>query len=225
MTKKRICITDDSEMFSHGVKSILEVTNKYEIFTTSSSHELFNFLNNCSNLPHVLLLDIKLKKSNSLNGIEIACEIKQKFPSIKIIILTSYDEKEILKNSLDSGVDGFLPKEAVAEELIEAIETVLLNQNYLGKTIPFQAISYAFNKQSKKIGILTKTEEKVFLMICKGYLNQQISESLNICIHTVETHRSNIKNKLAIKNDVDYLKIAIEENIEEVMKFYKIQKQ
>lgn len=225
MIKQRICITDDSEMFCYGVKSILEITNKYEVHITSSSHELFNFLNNCIDLPQVLLLDIKLKKSNSLNGIEITYEVKKKFPSIKIIILTSYDDKEILKSSLVAGIDGFLPKEAVAEELLEAIETVLLNQNYMGKTIPFHSISHALSKQSKKLDILTKTEIKVFLMICKGFLNQQISESLNICLHTVETHRSNIKNKLAIKNDMDYIRIAIDENIEEIMKFYNIQKQ
>lgn len=224
MIKKRVCITDDSEMFCYGVKSILEITNKYEIFITSSSHELFKLLKKSEELPHLLLLDIKLKKSNSLNGIEIASEVKKNFPLIKIIILTSYDDKEVLTKSLEAGIDGFLPKEAVADELIEAIETVLSNQNYLGKTIPFQSINHVFSKQSKKLDVLTKTENKVFLMICKGFLNQQISDSLNISVHTVESHRSNIKNKLSIKNDVDYIKIAIDENLEEIMKYYNIQK-
>ena len=60
-------------------------------------------------------------------------------------------------------------------------------------------------------------------MICKGMLNNQIAEKSNISVHTVETHKSNIKNKLSIKSDIDYLKIAIEEDIEDIMKFYKIQ--
>ncbi len=224
MSKIKICITDDSEMFCLGVKSILEVTNKYEVDITSSSHELFNHLKQNPQHPEIVLLDVKLKKAGSLNGIEIAHELKKNHPAIKIIVLTSYDEKDILKSAMDAGVDGFLPKEAVAVELIEAIECVMNNQNYLGKTIPFQSLGFAFNRQAKKLDALTKTENKVFTMICMGHSNVQIAESLNVSIHTIETHRSNIKNKLSLKNDVDYLRLAIEENVEEIMKYYKIQK-
>jgi len=225
MSRIKICITDDSEMFCLGVKSILDVTNNFEVVVASSSHELFNLLKENNEKPNLVLLDIKLKKSGSLNGIEIATELKLKYPTIKIIILTSYDEKEILKGALDVGVDGFLPKEAVAVELLEAIDCVMNNQNYLGKTIPFQSLGFAFNKQSRKLDNLTKTEYKVFIMICKGFSNIQISETLSVSIHTIETHRSNIKNKLSLKNDVDYFRLAIDENVEEIMKFYKIQKQ
>lgn len=224
MEKINVCITDDSQMFCYGIRSILEIKNKFEISEASSSNELFSLLNNGSELPHLILLDVKLKKSGSLNGIQITQELKKTFPSIKVIILTSYDESEVLKQAMDVGADGFLPKEAVAEELIEAIDCVLDGQNYLGKTIPFHAISYAFKKQTKKLDQLTKTEKNIFFMICRGMLNSEIAENLHISIHTVETHRSNIKNKLLIKSDIDYLKIAIEENVEEIMMLYKIRK-
>jgi DNA-binding NarL/FixJ family response regulator len=226
MEKIKICITDDSEMFSAGVRSILEVTEKYDLSLAKSSQELFQLIDgNDANLPVLILLDVKLKNSASLNGIEIARELKTRHPSIKIIILTSYDDKEILKQAIEAGVEGFLPKEAVVGELHEAIETVLNNQNYMGKTIPFHAISYAFNKQSKKIDQLTKTEKTIFFMVCKGETNNEIAEKLTISVHTVETHKSNIKSKLSLKNDIECLRIAIEENLEEILQFYKIQKQ
>lgn len=224
MEKIRICITDDSQMFCYGIRSILEVKNRFEISEASSSNELFALLKSSPVLPELILLDVKLKKSGSLNGIQITHELKKTYPDLKIIILTSYDENEVLKEAMDAGADGFLPKEAVAEELIEAIDSVLNGQNYLGKTIPFHAISYAFKKQTKKLDLLTKTEKNVFFMICRGMLNSEIADNLHISIHTVETHRSNIKNKLQIKSDIDYLKIAIEENVEEIMMLYKIRK-
>ncbi|HCT29731.1 MAG TPA: hypothetical protein DIW31_03120 [Bacteroidales bacterium] len=224
MKKTRICITDDSQMFCYGIRSILEVKNRFEISEASSSNELFTLLKSTAVLPQLILLDVRLKKSGSLNGIQITRELKKTYPDLKIIILTSYDESEVLKEAMDSGADGFLPKEAVAEELVEAIDCVLSGQNYLGKTIPFHAISYAFKTQTKKLDQLTKAEKNVFFMICRGMLNSEIADNLHISIHTVETHRSNIKNKLLIKSDIDYLKIAIEENVEEIMQLYKIRK-
>lgn len=223
MLKTRICITDDCEIFCLGVRTILEETNKFEIIETNSSNDLFNLLKGNSNLPNIILLDVKLKKFGSLDGIEIAKIVKKDYPNIKIIILTSFDDKEILKNALEAGVEGFLPKEAISEELIEAINCVLDGQNYLGKNTSFNSINYAFKKNSKKTELLTKTELKIFLLICKGFLSNQIANTLNISVHTVETHKSNIKNKLSIKTDIDYMRIAIEENIDEIMKFYMIQ--
>lgn len=223
MVKKRICITDDCEIFCLGVRTILEAVNEFEIIETYSSIDLFELLKKNIDLPQLILLDVKLKKFGSLNGIEIATIVKQEHPDIKIIILTSFDDKEVLKNALQAGVDGFLPKETVSSELVEAIHCVLDGQNYLGKNTSFQAINYAFKKNSKKMDLLTKTEYCIFLLICKGLLNNDIADKLNISIHTVETHKSNIKNKLSIKTDIDYLKTAIEENIEEIMKFYKIE--
>ncbi|RPH34522.1 MAG: DNA-binding response regulator [Bacteroidales bacterium] len=224
MEKIRICITDDSQMFCYGIRSILEVKKRFEIAEASSSSELFSLLESGTVLPQLILLDVRLKRTGSLNGIQITHEVKKNYPSIKIIILTSYDESEVLKEAVEAGADGFLPKEAVAEELIEAIDSVLNGQNYMGKTIPFHAISYAFKKQTKKLDLLTKTEKSVFFMICRGLVNSEIADNLHISIHTVETHRSNIKSKLLIKSDIEYLKIAIEENVEEIMKLYKIRK-
>jgi len=222
MLQTRICITDDSEIFCLGVRTILEATKKFEIVENNSSGELLEYLKNCPELPHILLLDVKFKKMGSLNGLEIAAIVKQNYPEINIIILTSFDESDILKKALEVGVNGFLTKESVSDELLDAIDCVLNGQNYLGKNTSFQVINGVFKKSSKKTNLLTKTEYNVFLMICKGLSNKQIADSSNISIHTVETHRSNIKNKLLIKTDIDYLKIAIEENIEEIMKFYMI---
>jgi len=223
MLKKRICITDDCEIFCLGVRTTLDSTKKFEVVETHSSCELFELLDKKTNLPDLILLDVKLKKFGSLNGIETAAIVKQNYPEIKIIILTSFDDKEVLKNALDAGADGFLTKESVSEELIEAIDFVLDGQNYLGKNTSFQAINFAFKKRSKKMDLLTKTEYGIYILVTKGLLNNAIADKLNISVHTVETHKSNIKSKLLIKTDIDYLRIAIEENVDEIMKYYKIQ--
>ncbi len=225
MEEISLIIVDDSEIFRFGVKNILEDERQFKIklWEASGSKELNSLLEN-GVFPDIILLDVKLKKSSSLSGIEIAKMLKSKRPDIKIIILTAFDEKDVLQQALQAGVEGFLPKESISEEIIESIKTVISGKNYLGKTIPFEAIQYAFNKVPKKTDILTKTEKVVFVFICQGNTNKEIAEKLNVSVHTVETHKSNIKNKLEIKSDVDFLAIAIEDEIEEIMKFYKLKK-
>ncbi len=225
MEEISVIIVDDSEIFRFGVKNILEDERQLKInfWEASGSNELNSLLENGVQ-PDIILLDVKLKKSSSLSGIEIAKLLKAKMLDIKIIILTAFDEKEVLQQALQAGVEGFLPKESISEEIIESIKTVRSGKNYLGKTISFEAIQYAFNKTQKKTDILTKTEKVVFVFICEGNTNKEIAEKLNVSVHTVETHKSNIKNKLEIKSDVDFLAIAIEDEIEEIMKFYKLKK-
>ena len=174
--------------------------------------------------PDIILLDVKLKKTSSLSGIEIARLLKSTNPNIKIIILTAFDEKDVLRQALLAGVEGFLPKESISEEIIESIKTVKSGKNYLGKTIPFETIQFAFNKVPKKTDILTKTEKVIFVFICEGHTNREIADILHVSVHTVETHKSNIKNKLEIRSDVDFLAIAIDDEIDEIMEFYKLKK-
>jgi DNA-binding NarL/FixJ family response regulator len=226
MIEINLIITDDSEIFRFGVKSILEEERNYKInfWEASGSTELFYLLENKNLNPDIILLDIKLKKYASLSGIEIAKRIKLSRDDIKIIILTAFDDKDVLRQALKAGVDGFLPKESVSEEIIESIKTVLSGTNYLGKTIPFEAIQHAFNITPKRYDILTKTEKTIFILISEGNTNIEIADKLHISIHTVETHKSNVKNKLGIKCDVDFLAIAIEDEIDEIMKFYNLRK-
>ncbi len=226
MEEIKVIIVDDSEIFRFGVKNILEDNQniKIKLWEASGSSDLLQLLNHQKIEPDIILLDVKLKKASSLSGIEIAKFIKSTNPNTKIIILTAYDEKEILRQALHAGVEGFIPKEAISEEIIESIKTVYSGTNYLGKTIPFETIHNAFNNHVKKYDILTKTEKAIFILICKSHINKEIADKLHISIHTVETHKSNIKNKLNIKSDVDFLAIAIEDEIDEIMKFYKLKK-
>lgn len=226
MMEINLIITDDSEIFRYGVKGILEEEKNYKInfWEASGSTELFYLLENRNLDPDIILLDVKLKKHSSLSGIEIAKRIKLSRSDIKIIILTAFDDKDVLRQALQAGVDGFLPKESISEEIIESIKTVLSGTNYLGKTIPFEAIQYAFNNTPKRYDILTKAEKTIFILISEGHTNIEIANKLHISIHTVETHKSNVKNKLGIKCDVDFLAIAIEDEIDEIMKFYNLRK-
>ena len=226
MKEIKVIIVDDSEIFRFGVKNILEDEQriKIKLLEASGSSELFYLLEHLKREPDIILLDVKLKKTSSLSGIEIARLLKSTNPNIKIIILTAFDEKDVLRQALLAGVEGFLPKESISEEIIESIKTVKSGKNYLGKTIPFETIQFAINKVPKKTDILTKTEKVIFVFICEGHTNREIADILHVSVHTVETHKSNIKNKLEIRSDVDFLAIAIDDEIDEIMEFYKLKK-
>lgn len=214
---KKFLIVDDSELFRRGIRSILESGIEEQIQEASCSTSLFNILKAGEFIPWLIFLDIRLKKASSLSGIEIARILKTDYPKIKIVIITATEESRILKQAMELGVDGFLPKESVAEEINECIRSISEGNNYLGKTIPFTSIQQAFRNNGRVFDRLTPTEKKIFILLAKSYINKEIANELCVSIHTIETHKSNIKNKLGIKSDVDFLALGIKEDIPEII--------
>jgi len=214
---KKFLIVDDSELFRRGIRSILEQDEQAKIQEASCSSGLFNILNEGAFFPELIFLDVRLKKASSLSGIEIAQQLRKDYPQIKIVIITANDEARVLKQAMEAEVDGFLPKESIADEIRECLQSLSEGNNYLGKSIPFTHIQTAFRKTDRMVDLLTPTEKKVFILLAKSYLNKEIADKLCVSTHTIETHKSNIKNKLGIKSDVDFLALAIKDEVPEVL--------
>lgn len=211
MTIIKLAITDDHKMVLKGIESMLKSTREIEVVGTYKNAE--ETLKNLEkDKPDVLLLDINLP---DINGIELCKQLVKKYPELKIIALTNFDDISFTKRMLKNGAHGYLLKNTDKLEILEALKTVLSGELYIQKDIQKKLL----NQTTKKIvdnGLqpnLTRREQDVLVAISEELTTQQISEKLFISVKTVETHRMNIMSKLGAKNSVGIMKIAIEKEL------------
>jgi len=156
--------------------------------------------------PDILLLDIELPDSN---GIDLCKLIKEKYPTVKIIALTNHDETVYVKKMMKSGADGYLLKGTDKKTLLQAISTVLEDEQYIDETIKKSILQETISgKKASKSVKLTNRESEILVLIANELSNQEIADKLFISVRTVESHRLTLTQKLNVKNTVGLVKEA-----------------
>ena len=211
MTIIKLAITDDHKMVLKGIEYMLKGTREIEVVGTYENAEE-TIKNLEKDKPDVLLLDINLPDTN---GIDLCKQLVKKYPELKIIALTNFDDISFTKRMLKNGAHGYLLKNTDKLEILEALKKVLSGELYIQKDIQKKLLNQTSNK---KVGNglkpnLTRREQDVLVAISEELTTQQISEKLFISVKTVETHRMNIMSKLGAKNSVGIMKIAIEKEL------------
>jgi len=145
-------------------------------------------------------------------------EIKKINPSVKIIVLTQYEDKEYIIRFLKIGANGYIPKKAIGEELIAAIRAVHRGETYLHPSIAGQVVDGLFKKkdwtnEQNTYDKLTDREKQILKLIAEGYTHKEIANMLNISVKTVIAHQSNISEKLDLHTKFDLIKFAIKKGI------------
>jgi DNA-binding NarL/FixJ family response regulator len=211
----KILIADDHDLIHNGIKNILRPIKRFKIIGKANNGE--EAVRKAMELkPDVILMDISMPV---LNGIEATKIITDKFPGIKIIALTQYEEPEYVVQILKSGGCGYLLKNSKKNEFVEAIESVLSGKKVFSKKISEQLINglihktTANDKPEEHEIPLTKREIEIIKKIADDMSNQQIADELHISLRTVETHRRNLMQKLNVKTVVALLKYAAQHNI------------
>jgi DNA-binding NarL/FixJ family response regulator len=207
----KIAITDDHVMVLQGIKTMLEGAEGLSVIDTyTCAQETIEGLKN--QVPHVLLLDINLP---DVNGIDLSKQLLKKYPKLKIIALTNFEDVSFVKRMLKNGVHGYLLKNTDKVELLKALKAVLSDDLYLQKDIKDKLLNQNTKpKTDNGLNIkLTRREHDVLVAISEELTTQQISEKLFISPKTVETHRMNIMSKLGAKNSVGIIKIAMEKEL------------
>jgi len=195
-----IVITDDHKLFSKGIASLLEdfdfIGNIYEAGT---GLELLNLLEQAEPMPDIALLDLQMPE---MDGMEATIKVKEKYPNLKIIILTMQDDEQIILHMIQLGVNGYLMKNADPDELENAIKNVIAKDLYFPEDISRLVYSSLSGKKSNalKDTSLTNREVDVLELICKEYTANEIAEELNIGRRTVEGYRKNLLEKTGSKN-------------------------
>ena len=198
----KILIVDDHPLVRAGIKSLLLDVPEIEVIDEADSGAEAK-LKIAKRKPDIILLDISMP---DINGLELAEYIKLNIPEIKIIILTMHENEEYYLSAMKKGVNGMLYKSISKKELIQAIRTVAENKVYFDNIFSqkikesFQTKLILNNPDSTKENILlTKREREILRFIAKGFSNIEIARQLTISTRTVETHKTNLMQKLNIK--------------------------
>lgn len=211
MVKIKLAITDDHKMVLKGIESMLIETREIDVVGTyENANETIENLE--KDQPDVLLLDINLP---DINGIDLCKQLIKKYPDLKIIALTNFDDISFTKRMLKNGAHGYLLKNTDKLEILEALKTVISGELYIQRDIKKKLLSQSYQKTNDNglIPKLTRREKDVLLAISEELTTQQISKKLFISPKTVETHRMNIMSKLGAKNSVGIVKIALEKEL------------
>ncbi len=204
MPQIRLLIADDHKILLDGIVSLLQSEPAFSVSgTASDGYEVLELA--AANDYDVCLLDINMPR---LDGMETAKLLKQRKPELKIIMLTTYNDKEIISELVHIGVSGYLLKNSDKHELIEAIKKVMGGRYYFSEEVEKIILQGVSEKQSKEVVTLTDREMEVVRLLAKEYTNEKIAGELHISYRTVETHRKNIMQKTKAHNLAGLIKFA-----------------
>jgi len=209
-----VVLVDDHRIIREGLKSLLSTLPDTNVIGEASSGlEALALLGKLT--PDIVVLDVAMR---GLNGIQVAQEIRTKFPSIKVIALSMHDDKRFVTKMLEAGVRGYVLKEGAFSDLSKALDTVAQGKIYLSPDISsLIAADYANHPTeataAKISGSLTQRERSVLQLIAEGNSTQEIANSLSLSVKTIETHRRNIMGKLDLFSVADLTKYAIREGL------------
>lgn len=216
MNKIKLILADDEVLFRKGVLFLLEREENFEIiYEASNGNEVIEFLKFSKELPDIILMDLKMP---GINGVEATKIIHNKFPSIKIIALSSYNTKSFIANMIDVGASSYLVKTASPKEMIHTIKEVADKGFYYNETVieVIQENSLSNKNNNKTVldeDFLTAREKEVMLYLCKQLNATEIGDLLFISPRTVEGHRNNLLLKTNSKNIAGLVVFAIQNKI------------
>jgi DNA-binding NarL/FixJ family response regulator len=216
--KSKIFIVDDHQMFRDGIKFLLTNIKNVEVVGEAENGKIF--LQAIENqMPDIVLMDISMPE---MNGVEATRTAMEKYPDLKIIALSMFGDEEYYYKMIHAGVKGFVLKESGSDELEEAINKVMNNQNFFSQEL-LNNVIYNIDKEKnqeiealhKELG-LSKREREVLYMLCSGYTTVEIGEKMSISKRTVEGHKQNLLNKTGTKTSVHLIMFAIKNKLVEL---------
>lgn len=199
--KTKIFIVDDHYMVIEGIKSLLVNETDIEIIghaTNADSCMAFLKLQH----PDIILMDISLPNKS---GIELCHDVKEKYPSVLILGLSTFNQRSYIDKMIENGASGYLLKNAGKIELLKGFKMVMQGKTYMSHEVA-QAMRSSF---SKDIPVLTRREKEVLELISLGLTNVEIADKLCISYSTVDTHRSNLLQKFDAKNVAALISLAM----------------
>ncbi len=211
MKKINLILADDHQLFREGLHALLNRFNELKVVAeVADGDALMDAI--VKNKPDVVLSDISMPGKT---GIEVCAQVTQKFPDVKFIMLSMYNNEAFFANSLKAGAKGFLSKEVPKEELIRAIKTVFDGGEYYDKKISNVLIKEYIGQITKSDSspqshtLLSAREKQIIKLVAESHTNSEIADMLMISIRTVNAHKNNIMRKLNLKSNVDIVKYAV----------------
>lgn len=152
--------------------------------------------------PNLVLMDVGMK---DISGIDLTAALLARHPALRVLMLSMYDNPEYVQRALQAGARGYVLKDAPANDIVSAIQTVAEGGTYLSPAVAGRL----FRGQAPR-PVLTPREAEILAALGRGHSSKQIARDLDLSVRTVETHRQSIKRKLGIEGQAELIKYAVE---------------
>jgi len=200
-TPIRLLLVDDHPLVRDGLRSRLsKVPTMAVVGEAASAAEALALMDACQ--PDLVLADVGMK---GVNGIELAAMLLKRYPAVRVLMLSMYDNPEYVQRSMQAGANGYVLKDAPASEIIAGIEAVCAGGTFLSPAIAKRL----FRNQAPR-PILSPRESEILSALGRGESSKQIANALDLSVRTVEAHRQSIKRKLELDGQAELIKYAVE---------------
>ena len=198
-----LLIVDDHEIVRAGIKRLVENTPNLNIVADlGSGEEAYQFLQ--KNIVDLIIMDVSMPGKG---GIETTNQIKKRYPKIKILMLSMHDNNMIIEKAMKAGADGYILKNDLSDDLLNAVEKVMNNETIISASVDVDEFKDSLIKD------LNNKEFEIFKSLASGEDLLSIAEKLNISYKTAANYQTSIKQKLNIKNILDFYNLAKENKI------------
>lgn len=215
-----ISIVDDQHLFRSGLASLIKSVAGFTLLSEAANGKIFiEQLQTGDTLPHIALIDMEMPE---MNGVELNAVLQKKYPSIKVLVLSTYNQERFIGKMIEAGACGYLTKNCEIDELVTAINATQSNGFYFNQdTLAAMRKTGQYKsgdlRNISNITIeLTAREKEILILLCKEFSNIEIGERLFISPRTVEGHRNNLLQKTGCHNTAGLVIFAIKNNIYEI---------
>lgn len=210
----RILLADDHTLMRQGLRHILESRDEFDIVAEASSGiEAIEAAR--QHKPDVAVIDVAMKE---MNGIEATSQILKCSPNTAVLILSMYSDERYVLRAVKAGARGYLLKNSAGDELIEAIHVVEKGQAFFSPAVAeifHDGLARLKDLRSAqdRFDLLTDRERQIYQLLAEGNSNKDIANRLNLSLHTVETHRWRIMEKLDLHSTAELVLSAVRRGV------------
>jgi len=214
MPEFRILLADDHSIVRKGLRAILEEDTSLEVVGEAANGR--EAVELCQALqPHIVVMDVGMPQ---LNGLEAAVQVQRVASGTKVIILSMYRDETYLLRALTAGARGYLLKDAAEEEILPAVRAVIRGTTYFSPAISQTLLDDHIRYLQKRglqdsYDLLTEREKEVLQLLAEGRTNKEVANVLNVSLSTVETHRTNMMQKLNLHSAAEIVLYAVRKKL------------
>ncbi len=205
----RVLLADDHALVRQGIRRFLEESGDIEVVAEAENGvEALQLAATCQ--PDVMLLDIRMPQ---MSGVEVAREMKRRFPEVRILVLTAYDDDPYVFALLRAGVDGYLLKTASGDDVVNAVRALYRGEMALSPEVTGKVVRQIASRKpagaAEQVEPLTDRELEILRLAARGLTNRAIGYALKISHRTVQGHLANIYGKLGVNNRTEAVTEAL----------------
>ena len=204
----QIMIVDDHPLVREGLAARILAQPDLKVCAEASAvDEALALLR--SSAPDLIIVDLALKNGH---GLDLIKQVRQMGSHTRILVVSAYEESLYAERAMRAGADGYINKQEAQEEIIDAIRAVLRGERFLSHEMTQRLVGRAVGDKRRPEGVegLSDREMEIFQLIGRGKSTRAIAEQLHLSIHTIESHRENIRAKLNLRNGSELVQHAVQ---------------